>query len=183
MTRIAVVIPSIARKSLSRTVESAAWADEVLVVFDGPDYDVPSLPAGTRVAFFPEHDAANNWGHAQRNWALARFKHGFMGVTHVSFMDDDDWYSKGAGDLIRAAVEAEPDVMHVFRMRRGGVEFGREHRLEGGMVGTPMMVVPAHTHGVWGDRYEGDLDFAVSTAELLPVVWHDEVTALIGEPL
>lgn len=183
MARIACVIPSIGRPSLARAVQSSSWCDEILVVFDGPDWPVPSLPKGTRVAFFPEEGQTADWGHSQRNWALGRFKSGLWGVTHVCFMDDDDHWSDRAGECIRAAIESDPDVMHVFCMQRDSTVFGRFRKIEGGFIGTPMMVVPAHTHGVWGDRYEGDLDFAVSTAELLPVVWHDEVTALIGEPL
>lgn len=181
--RIAVVVPSVGRVSLPRTVRSAAWADEVFVVYDGPD--VPAredLPKGTRVAFHPPYEASSNWGHSQRNWALGVFAKGKWGVTHVSFMDDDDVYAPGAGEVIRAALEREPEAMHVFCMqRRGGEVVGRQRRIEGGMVGTPMMVVPVGRHGVWGDRHEGDFDFARSSAALLPVVWHDEVIALIGE--
>lgn len=183
MARIAVVIPSIGRPSLLRTVESARWADEVFVVYDGPDVPVrEDLPKGTRVSFHPAFDASSCWGHPQRNYALEVLAGGKWGVTHVSFMDDDDVYAPDAGDVIRAAVEAEPKVAHLFCMqRRGGEVIGRHRRIEGGMVGTPMIVVPVGRHGRWGDRHEGDLDFCVSTAEVVPVKWHDEVIALIGE--
>ena len=180
--RVCVVIPSIGRESLVRAVKSAGWADEVFVVYDGPD--VPAredLPRGTRIAFHPQHEASANWGMEQRNWALGVLAQGKWNVTHASFMDDDDVYAPGAGEAIRAAVEREPEAMHVFCMRRpGGEVIGRHQRVECGFVGTPMMVVPVGRHGVWGDRYEGDCDFALSAAALLPVVWHPEVIALIG---
>jgi hypothetical protein len=63
----------------------------------------------------------------------------------------------------------------------GGEVIGRHRKVECGFVGTPMMVVPVGAGGVWRDRHEGDCDFAVSSAAVLPVVWHDDVIALIGE--
>jgi len=179
----AVVVPSVGRASLVETVRSASWADVVLVVFDGPEVVFGGgLAAGTKVVFFPEWEASNDWGMVQRNYALELFKQGKWGVSHVSFMDDDDVYAPGAGDVIRAAVESEPDVAHFFCMqRRGGEVIGRHRRVEGGMVGTPMMVVPVGRHGVWGEgEYEGDRMFAESTAEVVPIRWHDDVIALIG---
>lgn len=181
--RIAVVVPSVGRESLVATVRSASWADVVFVVFDGPEVRWGGgLPAGTRVAFWPELEAANDWGMVQRNYALRLFAQGKWGVSHVSFMDDDDVYAPGAGDVIRAAVTADPDSAHFFCMqRRGGEVIGRHRRVEGGMVGTPMMVVPVGKHGTWGEgEYEGDRLFAESTEKVVPVRWHDDVIALIG---
>jgi hypothetical protein len=175
LARIAVVIPSIGRPSLERAVDSARWADEIRVAFDSNERPVPGA-----ICYTPFDEPRRDWGHWQRNHALsvlAMIGH----MTHVSFMDDDDRYTPDAGSAIRKAVEEQPDAMHVFLMQRGSDIIGKAHRIEGGHVGTPMMVVPTHTYGTWGDRHEGDFDFARTTAEKLPVVWHDHVIALIGE--
>ena len=183
LMRVGVVIPSCGRDSLLRAVRSSLWADVVVVVFDGPYSDVDVVfPRGVLVRVFPELRGSNDWGHSQRNACIGWFRDGFGGgVSHVAFMDDDDRWADDAGVVVRAALEADPVGMHVFCMRHNDQVFGRERKLEGGMVGTPMMVVPLVACGVWGDRYEGDFDFAVSSAKLAPhVSWHDEVTALIG---
>ena len=179
MASLSIIVASSGRETLERTLESARSqmcdGDELLVAIQT---DCP-------------------WGHKARN-QLMRCARG----DALCFMDDDDAYTPGALDTIRAAFEAEPSRMHLFRMRYAhGDELWREQDVRCGNVSTQMVVVPrervtgaarAWTMRAqdwkiemlgppqWGDRYEGDYDFIAASHQLLgDPVWHEEAIALV----
>lgn len=123
------------------------------------------------------------WGHSARN-QLIEAAHGHA----VMFMDDDDIYTYGALDCIRAKFAENPDRMHIFRMMYpDGRVLWEDQKLRCGNVSAQMMVVPraevvlygepiAH----FGDRYEGDYDFALECYRILDEpIWHKETIARI----
>lgn len=153
--RISVVIPTIGRPTLQAAIDTAAWADEVIVVYDAAE--VPAdAPTGVVVyACGP----TRHWGAEQRSLGIAR-----ASGTHIAFIDDDDTFTKVAADAIARAVAARPSRVHIFKMRDGGKEYGGYGCFWDGGLGTPMFVVPNDARiGVWTTRYAGDFDFIQST--------------------
>jgi len=114
------------------------------------------------------------WGGPQRNHGM-RVATG----THLAFMDDDDAYTREAGDAIRNAVRREPDRVHVFRMRNGDKLYSGP--IGSGSVGTPMFVVPREPVGQWTNRYGDDFDFITETMRLRgdEPVYDDTIVATV----
>ena len=158
-TRFSVVIPTIGRENLPRTVESARWADEVIVVWDA---ERPEPVEGADVV--ASTHTGGGWGADQRTLGMS-----LATGSHISFMDDDDVYTPDAGEIIRRGVEEDPDRVHVFRMMTGGgpIPTGGTRCISAvrtGNIGTPCMVVPNDDRvGEWSQRYEQDGDFYEST--------------------
>lgn len=123
------------------------------------------------------------WGHEARNLAMPR-----CAGDYLMFIDDDDVHTADALELARRAVTEQPGRLHLFAMRyEDGRVLAPEWPLMIGAVSTQMMVVPNHPNqlGRWGDRYEGDFDFAASTMELrgdTAVLHPDEIIAQVGIP-
>lgn len=161
MTALSMIVASVGRPSLERTLESiypqSRVGDEILV---SVNRDCP-------------------WGHAARNQLM------LVARGHaIMFIDDDDAYLPGALDAVRAAFDQAPDRMHLFRMMYSdGRVIWQARDLVEGQVSTGTIVVPNASGklGVWGSRYAGDFDFAASTAALhdLPPVWHQDVICLV----
>lgn len=120
------------------------------------------------------------WGHQARNNALPR-----CAGSHLMFIDDDDKHLKDALDHVRAQVRNRPRRVHLFSMAyTDGRVVNPRWPLQVGYVSTQMLCVPNSPGklGQWGDRYEGDYDFADTTMQLRgdePVL-HSDVIALIG---
>jgi glycosyltransferase involved in cell wall biosynthesis len=163
--KLSVIVPTIGRPTLSRTLASIEAqrtipGDQTIVIRD----DLPH----------------RDWGA----WARAE------GITQAAgdfllFMDDDDAYVPAAFDVIRAAVTANPDVVHIFRMRRfapfNDVLWHRKNLSAPGQVGTPMFAVPNRREwlGTWSRHYEGDFEFLRSTLAKMcsEPIWHEDVIA------
>jgi glycosyltransferase involved in cell wall biosynthesis len=176
MNVVTVIIPTIGRLSLDRTLDSVMCQlrpdDRVMVVGDGyqPLSRDQCNKRGPQVAYGEINPPAHNWGHNQRNWAMRQ-----ASGTHIAFLDDDDIWVPGA----REALEVAAPIPTIYRMRipNNGMLWRRPH-LQEGNVGTPMIVVPnvPERFGVWGDRYEGDFDFISSTVAAWGgnVEWREE---------
>jgi hypothetical protein len=123
------------------------------------------------------------WGAEARRHAIPR-----AAGTHLMFIDDDDVHTTDALDIVRSALDKDPDHAHFFAMRYldDGRTLTPTWPLRCGYIATPMFVVPNDpaTLGVWTDRYEGDYDFIHSTMvrrDDEPRL-HEDVIALIGTP-
>jgi glycosyltransferase involved in cell wall biosynthesis len=167
--RVSVIIPSCNRRTLRRAIRSARWASELIVAFDA--LEPPRRPRGCVVL---AAGPSRNLGGDQRNAGI-RAATG----THLAFIDDDDAYVRGAGRRILAALEADPDRVHVFSMRNGSKVYSGP--LESGFVGTPMFVVPREPVAVWSGRPGQDHVFIKETMRLRgdEPVFHNEIVAVV----
>lgn len=167
--RISVIVATCDRPTLKRAIRSSRWADEIVVVFDAAD--PPRRPRGCVVAAVgPTHV----WGGPQRNHGMT-----IAGGTHFAFMDDDDAYTRAAGNAIRAAVLEQPDRVHVFRMRNGDKVYSGP--IASGAISTQMFVVPRAPVGAFTNRYGDDFDFISETMRLRDdePVYHPTIVATI----
>ncbi len=99
------------------------------------------------------------------------------------FMDDDDIYTEGALEVIRAAIRSNAEQPHLFGMEAGpGWKLPYARVVKVTNVSTQMFVCPnvKEKLGKWGPRRCGDYDFIESTLRHYPdgPVWHDEVIAV-----
>jgi hypothetical protein len=120
-----------------------------------------------------------DYGNRARTRMMAKASGDFL-----LFMDDDDHYTEGALGVIRSALTAEPDRMHMFRMLmpRTGRLLWEEPVVRENNVSTQMVAVPNRPEmlGCWSERYAADYDFIHSTCELMgEPVWHENVIALV----
>jgi GT2 family glycosyltransferase len=181
MATLSVVIPTLGRPSLERTLASCAEADEVIVVLDrarGATLLPCQLPEGT---VYLEGSWGVTGGHAGRAAGIE-----LANGTHLAFMDDDDVYAPGAIALMK---EAACDVPVIFRMahyHHGILWADQEVRF--GNVSTQMYVVPNDPArlGVWTPHIPGlpepggDYTFIKETCEAMGgPVWREEVIAIL----
>lgn len=194
---ISVIVPTLNRPTLERTLRSALHqmdqGDEIIVVADGHfpgAHDLVTRLAnetGHRMLYTPTSPTHDSGGR-QRDAGISVAK-----GTHLSFMDDDDMYTRNALDIIRHAIGVAPSTPHIFRMKHGSqhsylprVLLWGTMDLVGGNVGTPMFVTPNLPGFMpkWTDTPPPfhDYSFIQRTVHGLfrgQVVWHPEVIALI----
>jgi glycosyltransferase involved in cell wall biosynthesis len=170
--RISVIIATLGRPTLERAIRSSRWADEIVVVFDAAE--PPRYPEGCVVL---AHGPTNDLAATQLNLGM-RTATG----THLAFMDDDDRYTRIAGQAIRAAVEAHPDRVHIFRMRNRDKVYSGE--VASGAIGTPMFVVPREPVAQYTGYVGMDFGFISETLRLRgdEPVHHPEIVALVRPP-
>ncbi len=159
MTRISVIIPTVGRDSLAIAKESAAAADEVIVI--------------------ENHDGDHGYSARERGAAIAT-------GTHLAFLDDDDIYTDGAIQLMRDAACDRPVIFRMDHHRHGIL--WREKQLRFGNVGTPMFLVPNDPDklGRWIPHMPelkepgGDFSFITGcVAAMGEPVWRDEITCMV----
>lgn len=169
---LSIIIPTVGRRSLAALLDSIATqefidGDEVLVIGDDPqggrfDPNVRVLVEahGKHFSYLYLADTPlNTYGHPKRNYALALCK-----GDYISYQDDDDLMLPGALKAIRQKCDEMPGKMFLFQLKWS----------DGSL--TPLGPEPSQTGGqsfVWpnlpgrmggfGERYEGDYDFMVST--------------------
>ena len=186
MTRLSIVVPTVSRPTLKRTLDSIApqlhegeEGDEVIVIGDGHQPDAKALVANYGPNFWYTHTApTGHWGNEQRNKGMD-----IAIGTHICFMDDDDVYTPGALDAIRETIEEHgEDRPLMFKMLwyDGELVLWRTPDVYVGNVGTPMFVVPNDPWalGRYTERYQGDYDWITSTLlKYKPgdLVWIDHV--------
>lgn len=192
--RLSVIVPTIGRPGpggLAGTLASILLAvpapgDEVLIVDDsggrGVDVEQAAQDSGLasvcRLVVIRPARHLGGWGHPARNLAMRE-----ASGTHVLSIDDDDEYEPRALARIRVLLSSSPDALHVWRMvARGGETKWADEQLRQGNVGTPMFGVSRETAGRWGHRYEGDYDYALTSAMSATggVVWHPDALVRCG---
>lgn len=189
---ITVVIPTIGRPTLARTLASLAgqaWApgDAVLLVGDGgPRLCARELWEQFRLPgqYLETPWQMGSWGHPLREWVQ---REGLAKTSHRWQMDDDDAAWPGAIQTIRAAITAAPDRPHLFRMDFGRQQWDRpilwdRPELREGFIGTPCLVAPtdARFSQRWPARYGGDYDHIRAVCEAAPAgpVWVPQVVCV-----
>lgn len=187
MVTLSIIVPTIGRrilrKLLREVIPQLNPGDEVLVIADGPQPYARRIVTGIHPqVHYHETEQTRCWGHPQRNWAIQIAK-----ASHVVSFDDDDALLPNSLAAIRTNALATPDRPMIFRMKHRSLTLWFTPELVCGNVSTQMFVVPNNRLrlGTWGNRYEGDLDFITSTAQLYPskekaIIWKEDVIALHG---
>lgn len=188
---LSVIIPTIGRPTLERTLQSIRSqrsADDVEILIVGDSHNGTwakqladlSLMAARSDALYVDHDGGQHcWGHPQRQYG-AELADG----EWLAFLQDDDVYAHGAFDAIEAGTRGQDALCPV--LFRATVPAGivvwmepviRENNIDANCIVTPNR--PKQI-GRWGHRYAGDFDFVQSTAELYDgqVAWDEHVIAL-----
>jgi hypothetical protein len=187
---LSVVIPTVGRETLQRTLESfdaqpESAGLEVLVVADTFGGSTPALEQArahvqsTRHHWL-EYDAGVHMvGQPQRTYG-ARLARG----PWVWFSQDDNISARDALAAIEAVIDAERKARPLFfRLRFAwGFEVWHEPRLRVGNIDADCLVLPRPIaqQVTWGLRYEGDFDAAQQAYELVDgnVGWVDEVVSI-----
>lgn len=185
MDSVSLVIPTISRPTLARTLHSLRgqeWmpGDEVILVGDGPQpvarelWDQFGLPG----RYMETPRQLGTWGHGIRNWLLDRRT---TTGRYLAALDDDDVWTPDALASIRKGIRWSGDLPLIFRMdwtTIGGKVLWEQPELREGNLGTPCCVAPNDPAklGRYGPRYAGDFDFIKSTCDYYPgPVWREEI--------
>jgi glycosyltransferase involved in cell wall biosynthesis len=164
VTTFSIIVVTKGRPTLKRTIDSIISqfgpGDELLVLRN--DFAIGTLEAS-----------------GLRNQALVQAK-----GDYILFMDDDDCYTEGALDTIRAAVEGGLPAVHIFKMRyASGTELWKSKKVVVGNIGLPMFALPRDERlGQWTPRHKcGDFGLVFSTVcnHRTPPIFHEEVVALV----
>ncbi len=157
--RISVIIPTTGRATLAQAKASCAGADEVIVV----------------------EDHTGDHGYTPRTKGIAQAT-----GTHLAFLDDDDVFTPGAIEKMRAACGQTPAIFQMDHPAHGIL--WRNQKLEFGNVGTPMILVPnvLDKLGKWEPfapglpEPGGDFNFLKGCVEKMGApTWWAEVTSII----
>ncbi len=165
--RISVLVPTPGRPTLQRALDSAAWADEVLV----------------------DRNNDGDLGYGARHRLMARAK-----GTHLCFLDDDDVHTDLAEGVFREHACDRPVIAQMKYGAAGdgsGYVLWHQKILRHGMTGTPMYLVPNDPRklGTWMPHAGpgsggGDSVFIAETCGFYdgPPVWVPQIVALIRPP-
>lgn len=183
MMGITVVMPTIGRKSLRRSLNSVVYQmgreDEVIVVGDGPC----SLPAGMiasygpRVRYIELSEKATDWGGTPRNLGMHLAR-----KEYISFMDDDDIYIPGAFKAMHHAIENNRGRAFLFKMKHMDKVIWEDPDIRMCNVSTQMLVMPnTDRNPIWAGHYEADLKFIMDVSALhpphAPIMWMSDIIA------
>ena len=178
--RLAWIVPTIGRQSLVSALASlhadAFVSDQIIVVADGPRPHARERAIGTTYIETPSKE--KRWGATPRTlgfWAAAA-----MRCTHIAMLDDDDLWLVGSRVKIEQDVSAQPDALHLYKMRiRGGQIIWDTPDVAKHNVSTQMAIFPAiPTFPPWPPVYTGDHAFISALAKAYPVVWHEKIIAM-----
>jgi hypothetical protein len=118
--KLSLICPTIGRSTLDRLVQSVLPqmqdGDELIVVGDGPQPRAKAIVDQYPQVIYDELPVRVG------DFGCTPCDHGIAKATGdvVFFIGDDDICALGAFDAIRAAVDAAPDVPHVFAMMHTG---------------------------------------------------------------
>jgi hypothetical protein len=174
-----VIVPTVGRETLERTLKSLVpqLGDDLCVVaIDCVGEEAVRCEGMVRAFGMTPHQVGSltPWGHHACNAVLDVLPNG---VTHTWRVDDDDVATPGALEALRWGAGPRP----VFaRFRYVGTEDNLiwiRPAMGLGNIGSPCILAP-RSQSRWGDRYEGDFDYAADLVdELGDPVWLDRVVA------
>lgn len=179
MINFSIIIPTIGRHTLARTLDSIAAqvleeGDEVIVVgdtLDGPQPATQTLVEQYGYTYIEHAGECHNWGMAQRNHAMSVARPGnwYLGT------DDTDFFLLGVIAKMRALIDPQPGYPHIFAfIAAWGVVWGNV--IAEGQIGGHNFIAPLipGKMGSWGNRYQGDFDYIASTMQHYPAaIVHD----------
>jgi glycosyltransferase involved in cell wall biosynthesis len=176
---LSVIIPTLGRPSLERTLASCAGADEIVVVLDTARgcTELPcALPSN---AVFIQGCWGITGGHGGRQEGLQR-----ASGTHLAFFDDDDVYLPHAWRFMRRAACDWPTIFRVQHYLHGVI--WRTPALTFGNVTTQQYLIPNEPElfGSWTPHAPGlpqpggDFTFITETVQKFGgVLFREEVIA------
>jgi glycosyltransferase involved in cell wall biosynthesis len=180
--RLAVIIPTIGRPTLERTIDSLrpqlTSDDTLLIAYDSDDTSklewIEAISDGFQRMWTRSQQP---YGHGAMNSVLDSL--GFVApwVTHTWRIDDDDVATPDALAVLRSCACSQP-VFARMELSPGELIWVGPDLTEGN-IGSPCILAP-RSLARWGDRYEGDYDYARALVdELGPPLWVDQVVAKI----
>jgi hypothetical protein len=177
VTMLTILVPTIGRATLARTLRSIELQRhhylklDVIVIGDAHGHDLDGVEDTVRdfrnwlpIRYVPLDTGFNSWGHMNCQAALSLARGEWL-----HRMDDDDIYVPSAlnwfEEAIHETVPVQPIMWQFLDPSR--TRLWRESRpaMTIGEVGTPTMLLPLLEGrvGSWTSRYEGDFDFIEST--------------------
>ncbi len=180
---LSIVIPTIGRVTLSRTLESIESqrlidGDQVVVVTDGDRplaryiWDEYKLPG---VCEMVPINRQGNKIFPPRNRGVELSTADFIG-----FMDDDDYYTDGAFDAIRRGIAQDLTKAHMFRERLpGGKVVPTDANINTSNFGQPCFLVPNHDVPKWVEHHHDARLFTAAAEKEYGFLWHDDLIAII----
>jgi glycosyltransferase involved in cell wall biosynthesis len=150
--------------------------DEVIIVSDGYVPDIENYLAELahpQIRFY-KGPSTQHWGNEQRQLALP-----LATKDYILFCDDDDTLTPDYLESIRQCAKENPGRPICFYME-GDRVFGKNHSVELGHIGGPMMAapnVPGKLGNYASDVYAQDHAFITETLAFYkdPPVWIDRV--------
>lgn len=175
MPWLSVIVPTIGRPTLERTIESIRSqepdSDKVEIVLVGDSFNgtyklaLDDLIRSERVWHerYAEHDGGiHAWGHPQRQHgqSIARGQ-------WLWWLQDDDVATPGSLAVIRTAIELNGQAPLLFKVHQhhGGRTIWQTEEIKRGNVDADCIVCPNDQSklGRWGMGYDGDCQFIRET--------------------
>ena len=179
---VSYLVATTGRPGLDATLQSITCqqmpGDQVLVIGGTPDIARTAEKHGCSFWYCPP---GNDWGHTERNDAMAR---GAAYGDYIAHLDDDDVAVMGSRVAMETAFTQHPGAPFIFKMfyPGSGHMLWSEQRICTGNVGTPMFVVPniPKKLGRFAPVYGGDFNFIMGCQwPASAYVWVDSVIARI----
>lgn len=177
--KLGVIVPTIGRETLEHTLSSLApqlQDDYAVVACDAAAAaDAAWVSAVARSYHFHVFlvGSQTKAGHHATNRVLNTLP---SSVTHTWRLDDDDVAMPDALEVLRGAACHRP-VFARFQYHASEAFIWERPGLVEGNVGSPCILAP-RSEARWGDRYEGDFDYAERLVEELgDPFWLDRVVA------
>ena len=128
---IAVIVPSMGRRSLGDTVASV----------------IPQLTVEDQLIVEIDWPLSGEFGNYARDIAALKAR-----TTHLWFLDDDDVAEPGALVAMRAAIQEDPTCAWFFRVKCGGGVVWKEERLRSDGQSGQCYLVPKKTGPEWNAK-------------------------------
>lgn len=196
MTALSVVLPTCGRLSLAASVTSVlpelAPEDELIIVGDG-SHDQKYARGVARVGgsmtdgpvwYLETTVPGSVYGNGQRQAGTDHAR-----GTHIAYLDDDDVWNPGTGDLFREAAKTDHEAVHIFRAEWGSGHhwhgiLWQDKELRQGNIGVPQVLWPnTGPLPLWmaynALQTVSDFGWMQAAADGKRLVWHEEIVATV----